>query len=455
MSLSTRYSGWRAKAASRWSARFSSVHHAHFKIASGIGWTLLFVVIARLIGAGREMVLAAHYGVSEAVDAYLFTFNLLSWPFAVWFNVLGVVLVPAVVRLRQNGDVAALQVFRAGLLGRSLLIGGSIGLVFWLLFGSGLLMPLLGFPSSTANLVRTMISWLAPIVPLGFVASFYSAWVMATGRYVNTLMEAIPPFVIMLAILFFSNENATPLLSGTLLGLILQVLMLTVVLGRMGEIVAPVCGGGGPEWRQFWKNFGVMVVGNILITATGVVDQVMAASLDPGAIATLGYANRIIALMLSLSALTISRTILPIFSAMRAVHDPRLSRMAMQWMAILFLFGAGASIIMWWDATAVINLLFMRGAFTAENARAVVKVFSFALIQIPFYCGSLVLTGLIATTGRYKIMASVGATSLLVKIISNWLLIPLFGAAGIALATSIMYAFSFTVVIAIMRITRI
>ncbi len=446
MSLSAWYCGWRARTVSRLRARLSSLHHAHFKIAKGIGWTLFFVVIARLIGAGREMAMAAHYGVSEIVDAYLFVFNLLSWPFTVWFSALSVVLVPTVMRLHHNGDGAvALQRFRSGLLGVSIIIGIIFATLFWLLLSTGLLLPYIGFPASTAALARTMANWLAPMVPFGFVVSFYSAWVMATGRYINTLIEAVPPLAIMVAVILFANGGVVPLASGTLVGFILQVLMLVAVLRKSGETTAPVFTGGGPEWRQFWRNIGVMATGHALIAASVVIDQVMAAALDPGTIATLGYANRIVALMLSLIALTVNRSILPIFSGMRAGRDPSLSRLAMQWSAFLFLGGAATAIVALWFAPSLVAQLFQRGAFTAENTRAVSAVFSFALFQIPFYCGGLVLTALLGASGRYGMIASLAATNLLVKIMMNWLLIPSFGAAGIALATGVMYALSFLV----------
>lgn len=457
MSLPAWYSGWRARPGVWWRMRLLTLHHAHLSIARGMAWTLLFVIIGRLVGAGREMAIAARYGAGEAVDAYLFVFSVLSWPFAVWFSVLSVVLVPTVMRLRQDGASAAeVQDFRAGLLGISLLVGGAIGLLFWLLLGSGLLLPAIGFPPSTAALARDMINWLAPIVPLGFVASFYSAWVMATGRYVNTLIEAVPALAILLVILVFSGGGVTPLLWGTLIGFVLHVLVLAAALRWMGELTPPRFAVAGPRWRQFWSSFGVMAIGQALMTASVIVDQVMAAPLDPGTIATLGYANRIIALMLGLGALSVSRATLPIFSAMRAAADPRLPRVAIQWAGILFLGGAAAALLAWWFAPVVVALLFQRGAFTAKDTLAVVDVFSFALVQIPFYCGGLVLTAQLAASGHYRLITSIGAVNLAAKPIMNWLLIPSLGAAGITLATGVMYAFSFGIMVAfvVMRIRR-
>lgn len=449
MSLSAWYSGWRTRPGQGLRAHIPALHHAHWSIARGMAWTLLFVVIGRLVGAGREMAIAARYGAGEAVDAYLFVFNLLSWPFAVWFSVLSVVLVPTVMRLRQDGDGAAeLRNFRSGLLGISLLAGGAIGLLFWLLLASGLLLPAIGFPPATAALARDMSGWLAPVVPLGFVASFYAAWLMATGRYVNTLIEAVPALAILLVILVFSGGGVAPLLWGTLIGFALHVLVLAIALGRMGELASPRLVVGGPQWRRFWTSFGVMAIGQVLMTASAIVDQVMAAPLEPGTIATLGYANRIIALMLGLGALSVSRATLPIFSAMRAAADPRLPRVAMQWTGILFFGGAAAALAAWWFAPAIVALLFQRGAFTAKDTQAVVEVFSFALVQIPFYCGGLVLTAQLAASGRYGLITSIGAVNLAVKIFANLLLIPSLGASGIMLATGIMYAVCLLILLA-------
>ena len=197
-----------------------------------------------------------------------------------------------------------------------------------------------------------------------------AAWVMASGRYINTLIEAVPAFAILLVILVFTGGGVAPLLWGTLIGFAAYVVVLAVTLRRMGELASPRFAVTGPRWRQFWSSFGAMAIGQALMTASVIVDQVMAARLAPGTIATLGYANRIIALMLTLGALSVSRATLPVFSAMRAASDPRLPRVAMQWTGILFFGGAAAAFIAWLFAPWVVELLFQRGAFTAENTRA-------------------------------------------------------------------------------------
>jgi peptidoglycan biosynthesis protein MviN/MurJ (putative lipid II flippase) len=174
----------------------------------------------------------------------------------------------------------------------------------------------------------------------------------------------------------------------------------------------------------------------------------MAAPLAPGTIATLGYANRIVALMLTLGALSVSRATLPIFSAMRAAKDPRLPRVAMQWTGILFFGSAAVTLVVYCFGPAIVSLLFERGAFTAEDTQAVANLFSFALAQIPFYCGGLVLTAHLAASGSYRLITSIGVVNLGVKIVANWMLIPVFNALGLVLATGIMYAICLLILLA-------
>ena len=74
--------------------RISNVNPEHHAIVRGMVWVALFVFLGKLAGAAKEMVIAYRYGISDEVDAYLFIFNLISWPVSVWFSILTIVLVP-------------------------------------------------------------------------------------------------------------------------------------------------------------------------------------------------------------------------------------------------------------------------------------------------------------------------------------------------------------------------
>ena len=56
------------------------------RIATGFLWVAFFLLVSKLAGAAKEMAVAWRYGVSETVDAYVFVFNLVTWPVTLWFG---------------------------------------------------------------------------------------------------------------------------------------------------------------------------------------------------------------------------------------------------------------------------------------------------------------------------------------------------------------------------------
>jgi peptidoglycan biosynthesis protein MviN/MurJ (putative lipid II flippase) len=101
--------------------------------------------------------------------------------------------------------------------------------------------------------------------------------------------------------------------------------------------------------------------------------------------------------------------------------------------------GTGAAVIAWWLAPWAVQLLFERGAFTAENTASVTRVFRFGVIQLPFYFSGIVLVQFLASAGRHSLIAVGAVLNLMIKAAGNMIFGHWLGAAGIALATGIMY----------------
>lgn len=191
-------------------ARVHNAHPDHHAIARGMAWVALFVFVGKLAGAAKEMVVAYRYGVSAEVDAYLFVLNLISWPVAVWFSVLTVVLVPLAARIRHEA-AGELPRFRAELLGLALVLGLSLALITGLGVSGLLQTSWTGLPPATVVIATGITPWLAGLAPLGVLISLFSAWTLAAGRHVNTLLEGVPALVLALALLVVPIGGAEPL----------------------------------------------------------------------------------------------------------------------------------------------------------------------------------------------------------------------------------------------------
>jgi len=422
-------------------ARFHNAHADHHAIARGMAWVILFVFLGKLAGAAKEMAIAYRYGVSEDVDAYLFVLNLVSWPVGVWFSVLTVVLVPLAARIRHNSSVD-LPRFRSELLGLTLLLGMGLMLFAWLGLPLLLRSPWTGLPPTSVSIATNMVSGLALLAPLGVLISLFSAWMLSAGRHANTLLESVPALVLLVAILSFPGGGAEPLVWGTVVGFAFHLASLAVPLARRGEIEAPSFTRQSPQWPAFWQGFGIMLAGQALMSFIGIIDQFFAAHLGTGSIATLSYANRILALIFGLGATAVARATLPVFSQAQAQGECQLHlhRVAAHWVRLLFVFGVVAMIVGWWLAPWAVKLLFERGAFIARDTEAVTEVLCYGLVQLPFYFAGLVLVSYASSQRRYILLFWSGVIGIIFKMIANVVLVPIFGIKGIVLAWAVVYA---------------
>jgi peptidoglycan biosynthesis protein MviN/MurJ (putative lipid II flippase) len=425
--------------------RLRNAHPDHYAIGRGMAWVILFVFLGKLAGAAKEMAVAYRYGVSADVDAYLFLFNLVSWPVGIWFSVLTVVLVPLAARIRHDTSVD-LPRFRAELLGLTLLLG--MCLMLFALLGLPLLLrsPWTGLPPNSVIIATNMVSSIAMLAPLGVLISLLSAWMLSAGRHANTLLESVPALVILATILAFPGGGVEPLVWGTVAGFAFHLVSLAVPLARRGEIETPRFNRQSPQWSVFWQGFGIMMAGQAVLSFIVIIDQFFAAHLEAGSIATLSYANRILALILGLGATAVTRATLPVFSQAQAHagESRHLNRVAGHWVRLLFVFGVVTMIVGWLLAPWVVKLLFERGAFTARNTEAVTEVFRYGLVQLPFYFAGMVLVTLLASQGAYRAIAIVASLNLLVKAAMNFGFVPWFGLKGLLLSTGLMYFISCT-----------
>jgi putative peptidoglycan lipid II flippase len=413
-------------------------HHAIFR---GIVWVALFVFIGKLAGAAKEMAIAYRYGVSNDVDAYLFIFNLISWPVSVWFSILTYVLVPLAARIRDNAP-DDLPRFRAELLAIALVLGVDLALIAWFGLPALLRSSWLGLSESTVRIAINIVPSMVALAPLGVLVSLFSAWMLSSGRHANTLLESVPAMAILVAVLVLPNNGVEPLVWGTLAGFMLHAFTLASPLIWKGELEKPQFTSQSPQWLSFWHGFGMMLVGSGLGSLVGIIDQFFAAQLDTGTIATISYANRILALVLGLGATAIGRATLPVFSRIKSQNGGQLQRVAMLWVGLMFVIGIISMIVSWWLAPWIVKLLFERGAFLAADTKIVTEVFRYGLVQVPFYFPALVLVTLLASHGKHKLLAISGGTNLFVKVCANYLLVPLLGMNGIILSSGIMYMVS-------------
>lgn len=424
-------------------ARIKLADPRHLAILRGMAWVALFVLVGKVMGAAKEVVVAYRYGTDVDLDAYLFVYSLISLPVGIWSSAVASVLVPLAARIRQEGG-KELQRFRAELLGLVLLVVVALWSIFGAIFYLTLVSGWTGLPPRTAEIALRALPALMLLLPLGVLISLHSAWMLAAGRHVNTLLESVPAIALMAVVIAFPGGGIAPLVWGSVIGAVCHLISLVTPLARRGEIETPIFHRESTQWPWFWKGFGILVAGQALMSLTVIVDQFFAARLPTGAIATLGYANRILALILGLAATAVARATLPVFSGAQAQGGDALHKVMMHWVRLQFMLGLGAAIVGYLLAPWGIKLLFERGAFTAANTAAAAEVLRYGIAQVPFYFSGLVFASYAASQGLYKLLFWSCVIGIVFKVIFNAALVPSLGIRGIAAGWVLVYGLTWT-----------
>lgn len=418
-----------------------ALHPDHQRIARGAAWVALFVLVGKLAGAAKEMAVAYRYGVSGVVDAYQLALTVVTWLPGTLVSVIAITLIPILVRLRQR-DATEYGLFLQEIQGTTLILGGLFMLVSVGLGPLALAHLAAHLPEPTQLMARQLIFGLAVVALLTLLIGVYAARLQARERQVNTLLESAPAAAILGCVLLWPvGADIAPLLWGTVLGFVVQAVWLAVLARRAdGQAIRSRWRWRSPHWREFYQTIGVMMVGQFLMSFITPLDQYFASQLGDGAIATLGYANRVLALILSLGAISVGRATLPIFSEMVAAREGKKALWyAKQWAGIFFMVGSLVAILAWWLAPWGVEILFQHGAFKQQDTQAVVNVLRFGLFQLPFYLSCILFIQIFASFSLYNVLLISGVLAIITKSFGNYYFCSYFGVPGITLSSSLVY----------------
>jgi len=426
--------------------RFGALHPDHLRIFKGAFRVAVFLVLGKAAGAVKEMAVAYRYGVSDAVDAYQFTMTMATWLPVTIVGVLSVVLIPVLVRLRR-AEAAEREQFIRELQGWVAAAGVALALITWLAWPYVLGWLGQGLSERVGRMTGELLVAFAPVSALLLVAGISAARLRSHERHVNTLLDSVPAVATLAWVMLAAGaQGVGPLLWGTLVGYLIQTAWLAWLAARAdgGFWGAPRLTLRSPHWPELMSAAGVMLIGQVAMSFVGPLDQYAAAQLGSNANAMLGYASRLLSLLLGIGAVSVGRAALPVLADVQSRGDRARARsMALKWSVLMVGAGAAAVAVGWVLAPWGVSVLFERGAFTAANTQAVAHVLRWGLLQLPFYFGVLILVQLLASQNRYRIMAAIAVGNFALKAVLNMVLAPRMGAAGIMLATSLMYVLSY------------
>ncbi len=431
----------------------------------------LAVMCSRLLGLVRETVIAALFGASKNMDAFLTAFrapNMLRDLFAE--GALSTAFVTTFSRrIATEGDQSAWQLAsKVATLTLVFMSGMTLLGIFFAPQVIGILAP--GFPAEKAALTIQLTRIMFPFILLVSLAALVMG--MLNAKHVFGMPALASSFFNIGSIVggvafcywldpqvdwrhpHFGERGLVGLAIGTLLGGLLQLL-----------VQLPAAGGVGFHFRfDFnWRDPGVRTIlalmGPATIAASAVqvnvaVNSGFASSLGNGPITWLNIAFRLMQLPLGVFGVAIATVTLPLISRSAATGNTNEFRGALSHaMRLVMLLTIPSAIGLVILAQPIIAVIYQHGRFTADSTIRTAEALQFYALGLAAYAGVKVLAPAFYALDKRHLPMLVSLFSIGVNFALNWLFTFHLGLGhrGLALSTSFVATTNFLLLYVMMR----
>lgn len=405
----------------------------------------LFTGLSKFASVGKELVVAWRFGTGDELDSFVMAMVIPSFITNVVAGSFSSALIPTYIKVReQQGYKAAQQLF-SGIMTRAL------GLLFVTAIATAITAPIYlpllasGFSVEKLDLTTRLLWSLSPSILLFGIINIWGGVLNAGEKFaLAAVSPVITPLVTAIILLACPNLGIYALVVGLICGSFIEMIILGIGLLKQGAEIRPHWSKRDANLDLVTKQYFPVIVGAFLMCSTGLVDQSMAAMLSPGSVAALGYANRVIALPLTLVTLALGTAVVPYFSQTIAQKDWRkINHTFNYYLKLIFITTIPLTIFFILASKLIVQILFERGSFNAEDTQLVSQIQIFYALQIPFYISAIFVVKLVNSLSINHILAWGSAINLIANIIGNYVFANWIGVAGLALSTSCVYLISF------------
>jgi putative peptidoglycan lipid II flippase len=417
-------------------------------------------VASRVLGLLREVVAAALFGASNAKAAYVIAYYV---PFFIQRLLLGgtlsIVFIPTISRYLARGEHDEARAVSANLFTLVFFIGAGMVLAGQLL--APLIVPLAA-PGFTA--APGLIALAVDLTRIIFVAMLF----LALSVYVTGFLQAHNHFTTpaLAPLLFNVVIIAGTLLLGTRYGI--RGLAVSWILGTAAQFLVQL-----PVARRYGLRFGrpqpqhpavqalarlavPAMLGLAVVEINAYVGRFFASFVPSqqgaNAVAVLDYAYEVVQAPAGIFAVSIATAIFPLLSA-HAAADARAELRATAMLALRTLLAIILPVAAFAIALAgpLIRLLFERGVFTGAATQAVASAMSAYALGLPAIAAYYIVTRAYYALHDMGTPVRVGGLMIALNAGLDYLLMRLWGATGIALATSIVATVNVLVLLYLLR----
>lgn len=419
------------------------------QILSAAITVIRLAILVKVIAFFKESIVAWQFGTGDDIDAFLIAAIVPDFVGNVVAGSLHAALVTIYIQVREQTSRKQAEKLLSEVIVASLVLCAIATLLMVIAAPFYLPWMTTGFSTEKAATTMNLLHITAPLIVLTGITCIFRAVLHAEEKFALAALTPVlqPAAIIIMLLLFRQSLGAFSLAIGLIIGAVAEIICLGVALHRQGIGLQPKWFGFTPTLQRVARQYLPATMGSLLMCTCSLVDQSMAAALEPGSVAMLNYALRVSFVPLMLGETAIATTA-PYFSKMIALANWKGVRHTLySFLKLIFLITVPLTGFLIFLSEPIIQVLFQRGAFTAQQTHLVAQVFSAFVLQIPFYIAGNLVVKLLTCLSLNPILMWVSLFNVSINVGLNYLFMQYLGIQGIALSTSCVYLFSFLFVL--------
>ena len=405
------------------------------------GLLVLLSLASQALSLGIQVALAHRFGAGREVDAYVAALTLPGLVEAFLLAALVQLLLPALVRRLDRGERE--EAWRALATLVTVLGGGCLLLSVPVALSGRALIALMapGLDPAARTLAGGYLAGLFPGLALSVASALLTQAFHAERRFLwpaaaGTVSQLVPLAAV---ILLGDRLGLWSLVLGTLAARLAVLVPLAIGLARRGVPLRPRLDLAHPDVRRMaWLALPAMAA-VASARMNGAVDRFFVSFLEPGKLAALGYADRVVSLVLAVLVSPVTAVLYPGLAGFEARGDrPGLFRAIDAGLRGVIAGMIPVAVALTVLAAPALTVLFQHGRFSATDTAQVAGVIGcYAGIVVLGGVGSLLTRGFYAVGNTRDPMIWGGLLPVAFNIVLDAAVYRPFGVYGVAAVTSL------------------
>ncbi|WP_018590730.1 murein biosynthesis integral membrane protein MurJ [Terrisporobacter glycolicus] len=411
------------------------------KVAKAALGLMIAILLAKILGFGRELTLASVYGASGTSDAFLVAMNIPAVIFTAIGTSLGTAFIPIYCDVKSNLGEDGAKKYTNNVFNIVVLICIVISIIGVIFTPQIVKLFAVGFEGETFK----QAIYFTRVMTLGmaFLGMSYimMAYLQVNDNFIIPGLMPIPYNILIIASIIISAKVDSNLLPwGALIGLLLQFLFQLPFAMKKGYRYRPYVNFKDEQMKKMIWLIAPVLIGVAVNQINSIVDRTIASTLVAGSISALNYATKLNQFVMGIFIVSISSVIYPVLSKLstednKEEFNKSIVKSVNTVSLLVIPISVGAIIL----ANPIVKLLFERGEFDARATEM-------TAIALVFYSIGMIGFGLRDILGKvfYSLQDTKtpminGIIAMFVNIVLNILFVKFTNMqlAGLAFATSI------------------